>query len=566
MISPAQLKKLLVVPGHITEKDFSEALNEAEAKKTLVEEVLIDKGLIRDEQLGKLVAETMGVPFIRLGEAVIDEEVMRMIPEVVARAKGVFAFSRDRDAVHVAMLNPDDAPTLSMIAKRTGLRSVPYFATRRDMSFAFSRYATDIKEKIDDMLKKFKEPHQRKEAKDELTVALTEILLQYGHMNKASDVHIEPHTTVTLVRFRIDGMLHDILELPRDVSENILTRIKILAQMRTDEHRAAQDGRFQFFSEKVQVDVRASIVPVTKGENIVLRLLSADIRGFTLDELGLAPTDLEKIQRAVKIPRGMILVAGPTGSGKTTTIYTMLKILNKRDVHISSIEDPVEYDIEGVSQIQVDQKTNLTFAQGLRAIVRQDPNIIFVGEIRDKETAGIAVNSALTGHLVLSTLHADDAATTTIRFLDMGIEPYLVAATINTIIGQRLVRKICTQCRHSYEPTEKDSQIEWRAIEENPTIKEIFKQKGYKSTHGLQLYKGKGCKVCGNSGYLSRINIMEILEVNDTISELIVRKAPRSELMKAARESGMTTMLENGIAKVLNGITTLEEVLRVVYE
>lgn len=564
MISPSQLKELLVTPGHITEKDFSDALNQA--KNGLVEDVIIEKGLIRDDQLGKLMAEAMGVPFVHLSEAAIDEEVMRMIPEIVARAKGIFAFRRDKDTVHVAMLNPEDAPTLSMIAKRTGLRSVAYFATKRDMTLALSRYATDIKEKIDEMLKKFKEPGQKKEAKDELTVALTDILLQYGHMNKASDVHIEPHTSVTLVRFRIDGMLHDVLELPRDVSENILTRVKILAQMRTDEHRAAQDGRFQFFSENVKIDVRASIVPVTKGENIVLRLLSADIRGFVLDELGLTPTDLEKIHRALKIPRGMILVAGPTGSGKTTTIYTMLKILNTRDVHIASIEDPVEYDIEGVSQIQVDQKTNLTFAQGLRAIVRQDPNIIFVGEIRDKETAGIAVNSALTGHLVLSTLHADDAATTTIRFLDMGIEPYLVAATMNTIIGQRLVRKICMQCRHSYEPNEKDSKIEWHAIEENPTIKEIFKQKGHENTSGLQLYKGKGCKVCADSGYLGRINIMEILEINDTISELIVKKAPRAELMQAARASGMTTMLENGITKVLNGITTLEEVLRVVYE
>ena len=564
MISPAQLKELLILPGHITEKDFSDALNEA--KDTPVEDVLIDKGLIRDEQIGKLIAEAMGIPFVRLSETAIDKEVMRMIPEIVARAKGIFAFGRDRDTVKIAMLHPDDAPTLSMIAKRTGLRTVPYFVTRRDLAATFSRYATDIKEKIDDMLKKFKEPGQKKEAKDELIVTLTDTLLQYGHINKASDVHIEPHTAVTLVRFRIDGFLHDVLELPRNVSENVLTRIKILAQMRTDEHRAAQDGRFQFFSEKVQVDVRASIVPVTKGENVVLRLLSADTRGFTLEELGLSPGDLEKIQRALRIPRGMILVAGPTGSGKTTTIYTMLKILNTRDVHISSIEDPVEYDIEGVSQIQVDQKTNLTFAQGLRAIVRQDPNIIFVGEIRDKETAGIAVNSALTGHLVLSTLHADDAATTTIRFLDMGIEPFLLAATLNTIIGQRLVRKICVHCRHSYEPNEKDSPIEYRAIEENPIIKEIFKQKGHPDLHGLQLYKGKGCKVCGNSGYLDRINIMEILEVNDAISELIVRKAPRTELMQAAQAGGMTTMLENGIGKVLNGITTLEEVLRVVYE
>lgn len=564
MISPTQLKDLLVIPGHITEEDFSDALKEA--KETPIEEVLVNKGLIRDEQIGKLMAEAMSVPFIHLSETAIDEEVMRMIPEIVARAKGVFAFSRDKNTVRVAMGHPDDAPTLSMIAKRTGLTTIPYFATRRDLAMAFSRYATGIKEKIEDMLKKFKEPGQKKEAKDELTVALTDTLLQYGHINKASDVHIEPHTTVTLVRFRIDGFLHDVLELPRDVSENILTRIKILAQMRTDEHRAAQDGRFQFFSEKVHVDVRASIVPVTKGENIVLRLLSADIRGFTLEELGLSPADLEKIQRALRIPRGMILVAGPTGSGKTTTIYTMLKILNTRDVHISSIEDPVEYDIEGVSQIQVDQKTNLTFAQGLRAIVRQDPNIIFVGEIRDKETAGIAVNSALTGHLVLSTVHADDAATTTIRFLDMGIEPFLLAATLNTIIGQRLVRKICIHCRHSYEPSEKDSPIEWQTLEKNPTIKEILKQKGHEDLRGIQLYKGKGCKVCGDSGYLGRINIMEILEVNDQISELIVRKAPRIELMQAARESGMTTMLENGITRVLNGITTLEEVLRVVYE
>ncbi len=386
------------------------------------------------------------------------------------------------------------------------------------------------------------------------------MLLQYGYENKASDIHIEPYEDKILVRFRVDGVLHDVLSIDKKMHDLILTRIKILSRMRTDEHRSAQDGKIRHRMGKEKVDIRVSIIPITEGEKVVMRLLSSKNRQFNLIDLGFSDSDFKKVKKAVKNPHGMILATGPTGSGKTTTLYAILKILNKRTVNIATIEDPVEYDMEGVNQIQVNEKTDLTFAKGLRSIVRQDPDIIMVGEIRDEETAGIAVNSALTGHLVLSTLHTNDAATTLPRLLDMDIEPFLVASTVNIIVAQRLVRKICQTCRGSYTLTLKELKL----IEGIKEIKEAYKDKGYKNVKKLNFYKGAGCKVCGNTGYHGRIGIYEVLEMNEDIKDSILRRASSDEITKLAKKNGMKTMLEEGVEKILNGETTIEEVFRVV--
>jgi len=557
-----KLKELLVEPGHISEADFNSAIKRAEEKKENIEDVLVEKDLIKDEQLGRLIAEATGFKFVNLRKEKIDEEVLNLIPELVARSKGVIAFDRIEDGIKVGMIDPDDLETKHIIEKRAGQKVLPYFITKRDLHNALTRYKASLKEVFEGVLEQLHDKALIRDQRDELTIKIVDTLLQYGYQNRASDIHIEPQRKKVLVRFRIDGILHNVLDLPKELYEFVLMRIKIMSKMRTDEHRAAQDGKFRFDAKEEMVDVRVSVVPVTEGENVVMRLLAAKARRFSLEDLGLSGKDFKKVQAAIKKPHGMILATGPTGCGKTTTLYAVLKILNEPEVNIATIEDPVEYDVGGISQIQVNPKTNITFAKGLRAVVRQDPDIIMVGEVRDEETAGIAINSAMTGHLVLSTLHTNDAATTLPRLLDMGIEPFLVASTVNVAIAQRLVRKICEKCRASYTLTDEEKRI----LESEPHLKDILKSKGHEDLNKTILYKGNGCKVCGNTGYTGRIGIFEVLEMTDNIKDLIVKRASSGEIMKAAVKNGMTTMMEDGLDKVLNAFTTLQEVLRVTKE
>ncbi|MBU0598296.1 GspE/PulE family protein, partial [Patescibacteria group bacterium] len=374
------------------------------------------------------------------------------------------------------------------------------------------------------------------------------------------DIHIEPHEGQILVRFRIDGILHDVVFMPKDIHPFIVTRLKIMSKLRTDEHRAAQDGRLDFSVENEHVDVRVSIIPISDGEKIVMRILSEKSRRLTLAELGLENTDLQKVERGFKKPYGMILATGPTGSGKTTTLYAILKILNTREVNISTIEDPVEYDMEGVNQIQVNAKTNLTFAHGLRSILRQDPDIIMVGEIRDEDTAGIAINSAMTGHLVLSTLHTNDAPTTLPRLLDMKIEPFLIASTVNVAIAQRLVRRIHQGCIESYLPKSDDIKNLEKSLGKDRAIKIGLHKKGFR------LYRGKGCKLCNGTGYEGRVGIFEVLEVTEKIRQLIMQRSNSDDIRKVAVSEGMTTMLDDGLNKVVKGATTIDELFRATRE
>lgn len=385
-------------------------------------------------------------------------------------------------------------------------------------------------------------------------IELVDDLVEYSYLARASDIHLDPSDDKVTVRLRIDGVLHDKFSFPKRIQLPIITRIKVLSGMRTDEHQMAQDGRFKSRVGDVgSIDIRVSIAPTYYGENCVMRILAEQSAYLSLDLLGFTVGDQKKIKRAMNKSYGMILATGPTGSGKTTTLYTILKSLNTPEVSIITIEDPIEYSIKGIDQIQVNERTGLTFAHGLRFILRQDPNIIMVGEIRDNETASIAVNAAMTGHLLLSTLHANDAPTALPRLIDMKVEPFLIGSTVNVIIGQRLVRQLCSVCRLQQELTE--AEIEH--------LMEFFKEERLR---GKMFYKVVGCNQCGETGYLGRIGVHEVLEITDGIRELIMRRANASEIKDAAIKEGMTTMLEDGFQKALKGITTLEEVLRVFHE
>ncbi len=386
-------------------------------------------------------------------------------------------------------------------------------------------------------------------------IELVNAIIEQAHARGASDIHIDPSRDALRVRLRVDGVLHEVYQLPKNIHHEILSRIKVVAGMRTDEHQGTQDGRFRHhFAGGEILDLRISIAPTYHGENVVLRLLSDTSSHCTLALLGFSTADQKKILTALKRPHGMILATGPTGSGKTTTLYTLIQMLNTPEVSIVTIEDPIEYAVEQVEQIQVNARAGLTFANGLRSILRQDPNIIMVGEIRDAETASIAVNTALTGHLLLSTLHTNDAATTLPRLLDMGVDAYLVASTINIAIGQRLVRKICVGC--------KQKEVITKVAEE--TLSAIPLEKPI--TEGTVFYRGVGCEACAGSGYAGRLCISEVVVADTAIREAIMRKASATELRRLAIKGGMTTMLEDGFEKARAGQTSIEEVLRVVYE
>lgn len=559
------LKELNIIDPALLE----ETLKIARERQEQLSRILLAKDLISDEDLGKIVADLISVPFVRLSQTSIADEVLRIVPEVVSRSEKIIAFAKDKDGLKLAMNDPENREIVSFIEKKSGDKVKVYFATERDIEDALRLYKKELQKTFDELLAEQVEVAKGEAAIEAPVAKIVDLLVEYAYENKASDIHIEPKEEESLVRFRIDGILHDVLRLPGNLHDQVVTRVKVLSRLRTDEHLSAQDGKMQHKMKVEDLDIRVSIVPIVEGEKCVLRLLSSRSRRFSLSELGIGKLDLEKVRGAFNKPYGMILATGPTGSGKTTTIYAILKVLNTREKNIATIEDPVEYDIEGINQIQVNQKTNLTFAHGLRSILRQDPDIIFVGEIRDEETAGIAVNSALTGHLVLSTLHTNDAATTLPRLIDMKVEPYLVASTVNVIIAQRLVRKICEKCRVSVGLSidEVARHIPQNIVKKYFTITSTTKAtptnaKKKPSARLVRAYHGKGCPVCHQTGYIGRVGIFEVLVITDEIRDLIIAKADSQEIEKKAAGQGMTSMLEDGLDKVVKGLTTVEEVLR----
>jgi len=562
IVSQEKLKELLVGPGFISASNFNKAVEEAKNKRSSLDDILIDANLIKDEQLGRLVADSIKEQFIDLKQEKIEKDLIKLLPESVASYKGIIVFQKEGETIKIGMADPTDQEMRRLLEQRFGGKVKIFLITKRDCERALSNYKESLKEGFAGILENLSREDLPGEERDASIVKVVDMIVGLGYENKASDIHIEPHEDKILIRFRIDGVMHDILDISKTLFDFIVSRIKILSKMRTDEHFSPQDGKFRFQAPGENIDIRVSVMPTVLGEKIVMRILSAKNRELSLEDLGLQKENFNKIINAIKNPHGMILVTGPTGSGKTTTVYSVMKILNTREVNITTIEDPIEYYIDGVSQTQVNVKADLTFAKGLRSIVRQDPDIIMVGEIRDEETADIAINSALTGHLVLSTLHTNDAATTMPRLLDMGVEPFLVASTVNIAIGQRLIRKICTKCRVSAALEEEEIRI----LELMPQVKKIINEAGHNDLKSLLLYKGAGCDVCGYTGFSGRIGIFEVMEMDHDLRELIVARASSENLAGAAIKNGMSTMLEDGIKKAFAGLTTIMEVIRLTKE
>lgn len=556
IISDNKIHNIISKVGLVPLDVLDTSLKTAHEKKEDFVTFLIKQNLIKSEEVGQLIANNLHVRFVNLIKEQIKLEILKIIPEIVARKQKIIAFRHDEEGLKVAMNNPFDYNMVKMLEKKVGDKVIPYYATDYDIKNAFGLYRKAVQQEYATQIQQHAVRAQGSQVEDVSVVNLVDDLFSYAYTNHASDIHIEPTEEEIKIRFRIDGILHDVLTLPKNILSLIVTRLKILAKLRTDETRAAQDGKINTKVEGEKVDIRVSIVPITKGEKVVMRLLASKGQQFTLEDLGMNSRDLGLVSRGIKKPYGMILVTGPTGSGKTTTLYALIKVVNNRDVNICTIEDPVEYDLDGVNQIQVNPKTNLTFAEGLRSLLRQDPDIMMVGEIRDEETASIAVNSAMTGHLVLSTLHTNDSATALPRLLDMKIEPFLAASTVNVIIAQRLVRHICLKCIVSYTLTDQE-------IEDLKKMVDIDKFLDVDKLKDIRLYRGKGCDKCNNTGYTGRMGIFEVLEVEDTIRELIADHADSDRIKVAAQKLGMTTMLEDGFEKVVSGQTTLDEILRV---
>lgn len=558
-ILPKTLRKILVGSGYVSDQDFDNAAKNALELEKSIEDTLVFRGIITEDAIGKLVAKHLGVPFINIRGLKIPEKILSQVPEKLARLYRIVPFSLKAKKLFLAMEDPKNFEALEFVKRQTGLEIIPHYATSQDISRALGQYKRGLKEEFKTAVSKGiikadldNEDELKKAAKKLPVIKVLDSVLSFAVAEGASDVHIETQSDDVIVRFRVDGILFDVVKFPRGIETALVARIKILANLKIDEHRKPQDGRYKFVVNKEIVALRISIIPGFYGENVVMRLLHETQRPLSLGELGLSGKGLEIVRDNITRPHGMLLVTGPTGSGKTTTLYSILNILNTVKVKICTIEDPIEYGVGRVSQIQVSKKNGVSFASGLRALLRHDPDIIMVGEIRDKETAEIAVHSALTGHLVLSTLHTNTAAGAIPRFMDMGVEDFLLASTINVVMAQRLVRKICVSCVIKYVP-----EIQIR--------KKLAKELGV-SLDNQKFYRGKGCERCGGKGYKGRVGIFEVLPVTAKIRALIVEKSTSDELEKVAVSEGMITMLQDGLDKISSGLTTIEEVVRVVRE
>ena len=573
-IAEEQFKKFAVDAGLITEEQFKETEEKSKNLKKSVEEILLNEDLISFDELTKIKAYILGIPFVNLEKEVIKPEILHIIPEPIARHHNIIAFREQNENLEVAMLDPEDLQTIDFIKKKANLRILPRLTTIGSIKNALSQYEESLELELKDIIKQetigikvLGEKGEKKAAEDLPIIKIVDTLIKHAVMQGASDIHIEPQEKDVIVRYRIDGILREVITLPRQIETGIVARIKVLSNLKLDEHRLPQDGRFKIESEDYQLSCRVSVLPVYDGEKVVLRLLPEDAKGFTLENLGFHGEQLEKIHRAIKKPIGMILVTGPTGSGKTTTLYSLMEILNKPGVNISTIEDPIEYRMSRINQTQIKPQIGLTFAAGLRSLLRQDPNIIMVGEIRDNETAYLAINAALTGHLVLSTLHTNSASGALPRLFDMKVEPFLIASTVEIILAQRLVRRLSDDKEKYYlnkkEIETLDEEFDLKNILEILKHEKIVNPKD--DWKDIPFYKPRITKE-NPEGYKSRIGIHEILSVTESIKELINRKATSDEIENQAKKEGMITMLEDGFIKAAEGITSIEEILRVTRE
>lgn len=575
-----KLKKFLLDAKLITKEQVETAEKKAKETNGKVGEILVADGVVSSQEITKANAYILGIPFINIEKENILPEVLKIIPEPIARAHNIIAFRKDGNNLEVAMLDPEDLRTIEFIKKTDpSLKILTRLTTIDGIKSALQQYQKSFEMEFGDIIKKeiktvgdqggtdFGAEDLAKAAEELPVIKIVDSLLRHAILQKTSDVHIEPLENEVIVRYRVDGILRDVMTLPKSAAQGVVARIKVLSNLKLDEHRLPQDGRFKIESEDFKYSVRVSILPVFTGEKIVMRMLSEGSKKYSLEGLGITGKAAAKLKDALARPSGLILVTGPTGSGKTTTLYASMDILNTADVNISTIEDPIEYRMPRVNQTQVNAKIGLSFAAGLRSLVRQDPDIIMVGEIRDSETASLAINAALTGHQVLSTLHTTEAAGAIPRLIDMKCEPFLISSTVNIIIAQRLVRKF-------YGPKEKYtlSQAELKDLKKYCDIDKILdflkedKILSERSTiKDIQFYRPKPSKDCLD-GYSGRIGIYEVLQVTDTIKDLIVKRATTKEIANQAIKEGMRTMIEDGIVKAAQGFTSIEEVLRVIME
>ncbi|MFA5173349.1 MAG: GspE/PulE family protein [Candidatus Paceibacterota bacterium] len=567
-IPAEKLKEFLIQDKLITPEEFDALLLEAVRLSQDVVDILVSRNIISSKYFVSLLSRYFGVDHADINIASLDESLVRLLPEDVARSRRAVIFKKNEDgSFDVAMENPSDLETIEFLSSLLKTSLNPFLATSEDLNQIFSVYSQkftkDFKELIEENIRASlgsKSKGLEEAAADVPIVALVNNVVSYAFSLGSSDIHFEPLETSILIRFRVDGILREIVQIPVDVLLPMVARIKLLASLKLDEHSKPQDGRFRYKIGKEVIDIRVSIMPTFHGEKAVLRLLPSTQKPMSLEELGIAGSLVPIVKENIKKSFGMIIVCGPTGSGKTTTLYSILNMLNTPEVNIVTVEDPIEYEIKYVNQTQINAKAGITFANGLRSILRQDPNIILVGEIRDEETADISVNAALTGHLLLSSLHTNDATTAIPRLLDMKIPPFLVSAVLNIIIAQRLVRKICSSCIASFKPSaDVISSIKRQLKEIDPSIENPVIPK--------VLYKGAGCPVCGGTGYKGRIGIFEILNVSENIRNLITdRNFSLDSLKSQAKKEGMSTMFEDGIKKAELGSTTIEEILRVIRE
>lgn len=572
MLSDLLIKKILRETKMLKAPEAKELEKNAEEKGISMEIALLQTKTVSEDQLYRQAALTLEMPFMDLAAQIIRKDILYIVPEPIATTHHVVPFDKTDTEISLATTDPDDLRIFEFIGRRTGLKTKVYLTSPRALDESLKQYRVSLKAEFEAITKGEEKPDEqeklKKLAEDLPVVRIVDSLLEHAIFERASDIHIEPAEKEIAVRYRIDGILRNVMTLPAIVQPGIVARIKILSNLKLDEHRLPQDGRFKIASQNNKFSIRVSIIPVFDGEKIVMRLLNEGAEAYSLDQLGFEPDQLEVLKRNIKKPHGMLLVTGPTGSGKTTTLYSILGVLNSPKINISTVEDPVEYRMPGINQSQVNSRIGFTFATGLRSLLRQDPNIIMVGEIRDVETADIAIHAALTGHLVLSTLHTNDAATTLPRLIDMGVPAFLIAFTANLIIAQRLVRKLCKECPTKYKLSAADVAELKKQMDIDSIVAKLRSLKIIGAKDDLtdvQFSRPTGCSKC-TDGYKGRSGIYEMMEVTKPIIELIHKHADANELQKEAVKQGMITVLEHGFIKAVQGGTSLEEVLRVTQE
>ena len=595
-INEEKLKKFILDGGLVSRADIEDAFKKAEAKKQKISDILLSDGKISETDLKRVEAFVLGIPFISLNNQKIDFSVLSLIPEPIARNYNIVAYKKgdkNENSLEVAMLDVDDLPVIDFIKKRSGLKILPRLTDTISIKSVLTQYRQSLKSEFQDIIQKEnvalnvysgeggekdveksaektgeKSELELKEMAEDLPVIkIVDSLIFHAILQNASDIHIEPGERELTVRYRIDGILHDAMVLDKNAGSGITARIKVLSNLKLDEKRLPQDGRFKIEQNGEKISFRVSTLPTFFGEKTVIRILKENAHGFSLETLGFHGEGLDRIHNSLKQKTGMVLATGPTGSGKTTTLYTMLDILNRPEVNISTVEDPIEYQMPRVNQTQVKPEIGLTFANGLRSLLRQDPDIVMVGEIRDGETAGLAINASLTGHLVLSTIHTNSAAGAIPRLIDMGAEPFLITATVKTIIAQRLVRKLTpnkekyflssAEVKNLAKIVDLDRVLDFLKTESIIDAKNTWdKIPFYKAVKSAEF----------EDGYSNRIGMHEVLNVTATIREMIIKGSSQDDIEAQAKKEGMMTMIEDGVFQAVLGVTSLEEVFRVVSE